>query len=64
MNAKQRKLIEAAGCDPADVYQTSEGWSHNGYVAWQLETAAESKRDTDGEDARIAAMLRALNDMD
>ena len=62
MTKKQKQIIAKSGYDASDFYQTSEGWSHNGFVAWQLETTTESKRDSESDDAKIAVVLRALDD--
>lgn len=61
MTREQRTIIEAAGFDATDFYSTSEGWSHNGFVAWQLETCDESKQVVT-DDSAIAAVLRRLDE--
>ena len=64
MTTAQRKAIETAGLDVNEFFATPEGWSHNGFVAWQLETCAESKRETDSEDAKVADVLRQLDELE
>jgi hypothetical protein len=63
MTSAQRRVIAAAELDASDFYRTSEGWSHNGFVAWQLELCDESKR-TATDDSRIAEVLRRLDDLE
>ena len=63
MTSEQAELIESSGLEATDFHLTSEGWSHNGFVAWQLELADESKR-VATDDSKIAAILRQLDDME
>lgn len=61
MNKKQRKLIADSGFDISRFYLTSDGWSYDGFSAWQLELSEEAKRIC-SDDTRISSLLRSLDD--